>query len=137
MKTKPLILVTNDDGITAPGLRSLIEIMNEIGEVVVVAPDWVMVPNVYGMATYADGGLMSTKPYTCGSNYILKMSNYKKGEWCDTLDGLYWRFTEKNRDFYESNPRLSLLTRSLDKMDPQRKKKIFGDAEKFIKSHTK
>ena len=39
MKTKPLILVTNDDGITAPGLRSLIEVMNEIGEVVVVAPD--------------------------------------------------------------------------------------------------
>ena len=39
MKTKPLILVTNDDGIKAPGLRSLIEVMNEIGEVVVVAPD--------------------------------------------------------------------------------------------------
>ena len=39
MKTKPLILVTNDDGITAPGLRCLIEVMNEIGEVVVVAPD--------------------------------------------------------------------------------------------------
>ena len=39
MKTKPLILVTNDDGIRAPGLRSLIEVMNEIGEVVVVAPD--------------------------------------------------------------------------------------------------
>jgi 5'-nucleotidase len=39
MKTKPLILVVNDDGITAPGLRMLIEIMNEIGEVVVVAPD--------------------------------------------------------------------------------------------------
>ena len=36
---KPLILVTNDDGITAPGLRSLIHIMNEIGDVVVVAPD--------------------------------------------------------------------------------------------------
>ena len=39
MKTKPLILVTNDDGITAPGLRTLNEIMNEIGEVFVVAPD--------------------------------------------------------------------------------------------------
>ncbi|MDA8644744.1 5'/3'-nucleotidase SurE [Flavobacteriaceae bacterium] len=39
MKSKPLILVTNDDGITAPGLRTLIEIMNEIGEVFVVAPD--------------------------------------------------------------------------------------------------
>ncbi|MFQ3341844.1 MAG: 5'-nucleotidase [Flavobacteriaceae bacterium] len=39
MTSKPLILVTNDDGITAPGIRMLIEIMNEIGEVVVVAPD--------------------------------------------------------------------------------------------------
>ncbi|MDA8947722.1 5'/3'-nucleotidase SurE [Flavobacteriaceae bacterium] len=39
MKKRPLILVTNDDGITAPGIRTLIEIMNEIGEVVVVAPD--------------------------------------------------------------------------------------------------
>ena len=36
---KPLILVTNDDGITAPGIRKLVEFMNEIGEVVVVAPD--------------------------------------------------------------------------------------------------
>lgn len=39
MMQKPLILVTNDDGITAPGIRALIEVMKEIGEVVVVAPD--------------------------------------------------------------------------------------------------
>jgi 5'-nucleotidase len=39
MSTKPLILVTNDDGITAPGIRALIEVMNTIGDVVVVAPD--------------------------------------------------------------------------------------------------
>ena len=38
-KKRPLILVTNDDGITAPGIRALIKIMNEIGDVVVVAPD--------------------------------------------------------------------------------------------------
>ena len=43
------------------------------------AYDWVMVPNVYGMSQFADGGLMSTKPYISGSNYILKMSDYKKG----------------------------------------------------------
>ena len=36
---KPLILITNDDGITAPGIRNLVSFMNEIGEVVVVAPD--------------------------------------------------------------------------------------------------
>lgn len=39
MKKNPLILITNDDGITAPGLRMLIKVMNTIGEVVVVAPD--------------------------------------------------------------------------------------------------
>ena len=42
------------------------------------AYDWVMVPNVYGMSQFSDGGLMSTKPYISGSNYILKMSDYKK-----------------------------------------------------------
>ena len=39
MSKKPLILVTNDDGITAPGIRALISVMNELGDVVVVAPD--------------------------------------------------------------------------------------------------
>ena len=45
--------------------------------------------------------------HTCGSNYILKMSNYSKGEWCDIVDGLYWRFTDKHRSFYEKNARMS------------------------------
>ena len=39
MTRKPLILVTNDDGITAPGLRALIKVMNTLGDVIVVAPD--------------------------------------------------------------------------------------------------
>ena len=39
MQSKPLILVTNDDGITAPGIRALIAAMSEVGTVVVVAPD--------------------------------------------------------------------------------------------------
>ena len=105
-------------------------------EMYIDSADWVMVPNVYGMATYADGGLMSTKPYTCSSNYLLKMSNYKKGEWCDIVDGLYWRFIEKHKGFYESNPRLAFQTRMLDKMSNERKKKIFSDAEAFIQNTT-
>ena len=80
---------------------------------------------------------MSTKPYTCGSNYLLKMSNYKKGEWCNTVDGLYWRFIQKNRKFYESNPRLSLQVKLLDRMAQERKELIFGEAEKFIEMHTR
>ena len=50
-------------------------------EMYIDAYDWVMVPNIYGMSQFSDGGLMTTKPYICGSNYILKMSDYPKGEW--------------------------------------------------------
>ena len=105
-------------------------------EMYVDSADWVMVPNVYGMGTYSDGGIFSTKPYICGSSYMLRMSNYKKGEWCDAVDGLYWRFIENNRAFFAVNPRLSLMTRSLDKIDPSRKIKIFSAAEKFIERNT-
>ena len=113
------------------------EIYRWFMEMYIDSSEWVMVPNVFGMATYSDGGLMSTKPYTCGSNYLLKMSNYKKGEWCNTVDGLYWRFIQKNRKFYESNPRLSLQAKLLDRMSQERKELIFGEAEKFIETHTR
>ena len=113
-----------------------VEIYNWFMEMSIDSSDWVMVPNVYGMSTYADGGLMSTKPYICGSNYILKMSNFKKGEWCDILDGLYWKFIDDHREFFNSNPRLSLVTRSLDRMKNERKEKIFFSATEFIEKHT-
>jgi len=48
-------------------------------EMFIDAYDWVMVPNVYGMSQFADGGLMTTKPYISGSNYLMKMSDFKKG----------------------------------------------------------
>ena len=60
------------------------------------------------------------------------MSNYKKGEWCDVVDGLYWRFLSKNRSFYEKNPRLALHVRALDRMSNERKNTIFEKAELFI-----
>ena len=112
------------------------EIYKWFMEMYVDSADWVMVPNFYGMGTYADGGIFATKPYICGSSYMLRMSNYKKGEWCDVVDGLYWRFIEKNRDFFTGNPRLALMPKSLDKIDPERKKRIFLKAEEFIKNHT-
>ena len=98
--------------------------------------DWVMVPNVYGMGSYADGGIFSTKPYICASSYMLRMSNYSKGDWCDVVDGLYWRFVERNIKFFESNPRLAVMTRSLNKMDADKKKLIFKKANKFIETNT-
>ena len=69
------------------------------------------------MSQFADGGLMSTKPYISSSNYIMKMSDYKKGDWQKIWDGLYWRFIYKNQSFFQSNPRLSMMVRTLNKMD--------------------
>ena len=58
-------------------------------ELFIDAYDWVMVPNIYGMSQFADGGLMSSKPYISSSNYLIKMSNYEKGDWQKTWDGLF------------------------------------------------
>jgi deoxyribodipyrimidine photolyase-related protein len=107
-------------------------------EMYVDSSDWVMGPNVFGMSLFSDGGIFATKPYTCGSNYYLKMSNdYKKGDWCDIVDGLYWRFIDKHRDFYGKNPRLNMMVRTLDKMNSDRKELIFKSAESFLKEKTK
>tara|TARA_B100000767_G_C19728387_1_gene520501 strand:- start:214 stop:1707 length:1494 start_codon:yes stop_codon:yes gene_type:complete len=113
------------------------EIYKWFMEMFVDSADWVMTPNVYGMGTFADGGLFATKPYSCGSNYILKMSNYKKGEWCEILDGLYWSFISDNESFFKKNPRLSIMCSSLNRMDPKRKEIIFIKAKNFIKEKTK
>lgn len=99
------------------------------------AYDWVMVPNVYGMSQFADGGTIVTKPYFSGSNYLLKMSNYAKGDWCAVWDGLFWRFMKKHRSFLETNQRMSVLTKQLDKKNPEREQKIKA-AERFLASHT-
>ena len=112
------------------------EIFKWFMEMYIDSSDWVMVPNVFGMATFADGGLMSTKPYTCASNYMLKMSNYKKGDWCNIVDGLYWGFIEKHRDFYSSNPRLSFQVRILDRLSEEKKELIFKHSNNFIKENT-
>ncbi len=101
-------------------------------EVFIDSYDWVMVPNVYGMSQFADGGLMSTKPYISSSNYIIKMSDYKKGEWSDIWDGLFWSFMDKQRDFFKRNPRMRMLISSFDKMDSLKKEKLLMDAHNFL-----
>jgi len=96
--------------------------------------DWVMVPNVYGMSQFADGGLMSTKPYISGSNYLMKMSDYKKGEWQIVWDGLFWRFMHTHRTFFLQNPRLGMLVRSFDKMPDTKQKAHLNNAAQFLNS---
>ena len=105
-------------------------------ELYIDSSDWVMTPNVYSMGLFADGGIMATKPYICGSNYILKMMDFKKGIWCDTFDGLYWRFIDKNRSFFKTNPRLNMMVSLFDKMNKDRKERILLRANQFLKANT-
>jgi len=85
-------------------------------ELFVDAYDWVMVPNVYGMSQFADGGGMTTKPYVSGSSYVLKMSDFPKGKWCPVWDALYWRFIDRHADVFRSNPRMAVMVGMRDKM---------------------
>jgi len=108
-------------------------------ELFIDAYDWVMVPNVYGMTQFADGGMMMTKPYISGSNYIFKMSDYKKEssptgipQWHVIWDGLFWRFMNDHRTFFLQNPRLGMLVNTFDKMDEEKKKILLNNAQSFL-----
>lgn len=103
-------------------------------ELFVDAYDWVMVPNVYGMTQFADGGLMTTKPYISGSNYLLKMGDWEKGEWCAAWDGLFWRFMHEHRNFFSQNPRLGMLLKTFDKMPDEKRAQHLKQAETFLAS---
>ncbi len=96
--------------------------------------DWVMVPNVYGLSQYADGGLMTTKPYISSSHYIRKMSDYPRGEWCRVWDALYWRFIKRNRRFFAENPRMSVMVRQIEKMGKRTLDRHEQVAEEYLGS---
>jgi len=84
------------------------------------AYDWVMVPNLYGMSQFSDGGQMVTKPYISGSNYVLKMSDYQKGEWCEVWDALYWSFIADHREFFAGQYRMRMMVSHLDRMGEEK-----------------
>ena len=90
--------------------------------------EWVMAPNVIGMALHADGGAMMTKPYAAGGNYISRMSGYcegcrfdprrRTGEDACPVTALYWDFIARHRDRWAENHRTRNIVSALDRMDP-------------------
>jgi len=103
-------------------------------ELFIDAYDWVMVPNVYGMSQFADGGIFASKPYISGSNYLFKMSDYPKGDWQNIWDGLFWRFMHVHRSFFLKNPRLGMLVNNFDKMAVEKRQNHLEKATNFLKS---
>lgn len=109
-------------------------------EFFVDSTEWVMVPNVYGMSQFADGGTFATKPYISGSSYLMKMGDYERGEWNDIWDALFWSFIDKKRDFLLKNYRTALLVSTWDKMREDKRNKLRDIAANFlgkIDSHEK
>jgi deoxyribodipyrimidine photolyase-related protein len=110
---------------------------NEVFEwfmLTVDAYQWVMVPNIFGMSQYADGGLLMTRPYFSSSNYILKMSNYKKGPWCEIWDALYYRFIHKNYDMLKKIYATARNVYHWDKKSKKEQDALLETADKYLKS---
>jgi len=101
-------------------------------ELYIDAYDWVMVPNVYGMSQFADGGLMATKPYIGSYNYLRKMSDFRPGRWGEIWTALYWRFLERHRIAFEANPRMVLLLNPLKRMADEKIKELDRTADRFL-----
>ena len=101
-------------------------------EMFVDSYDWVMVPNTYAMSQHADGGLITTKPYFSGSNYVRKMSHWGKGEWAEIWDGLYWRFIFKHKAALGTNPRWAMMCRTADRMADETREGHLRHAEAYL-----
>jgi deoxyribodipyrimidine photolyase-related protein len=104
-------------------------------EMFVDAYDWVMVPNVFGMGLSSEGGIFTTKPYICGSNYVLKMGDFKRGEWCNVMDGLLWRFVANHEQTLRANHRLAPMVANLARV-ARKRPDIFELADAFIEQTT-
>ncbi|MCW5939613.1 MAG: cryptochrome/photolyase family protein [Fimbriimonadaceae bacterium] len=100
-------------------------------EMTIDSADWVMGPNVYGMSQFATDRPITTKPYLSGSSYLKRMGA-EGGNWEDTWDGLFWRFVHKHRPLFESNPRTRAMAGGIDRLEPNRRRRIFSVAEAFI-----
>lgn len=88
------------------------------------AYDWVMMANVYGMSQYAlEGMSMTQRPYLCGSSYLLKMSDYKKGPWCEYWDALFYNFVNKHRAKLNKY-RTYLFVKMYDRKTSEQKNKL-------------
>ena len=106
------------------------------------AVEWVEAPNVVGMALFADGGRMASKPYAASGAYIDRMSDHCRSCAYDVKDRtgpdacpfnlLYWDFMARHADRFRNNPRMAQIVRSWEKMDPSRQVALRTGAARFL-----
>jgi deoxyribodipyrimidine photolyase-related protein len=106
------------------------------------AYEWVELPNVHGMAIFADGGVMASKPYAASGAYIDRMSDYctgcrydpkaKSGPDACPFNALYWAFLIRNEEKLGNNPRMAMPYRTLRHFSPERRAAIMADSERVL-----
>ena len=113
-------------------------------EVYADAYQWVQLPNTQGMALFADGGVVGSKPYAASGAYINRMSDHcsgcrydvkqKDGDDACPFNYLYWDFMIRHQDKLGGNPRMGMVYRNLEKMDDARKAAVQTSADQFLES---
>lgn len=108
------------------------------------AYEWVELPNTHGMALFADGGILASKPYIASANYINKMSNYCNhcqfkpketlGDDACPFNSLYWNFLSRHENLLKHNQRLNYSYAALHKMPSEKREQIVAKAELFLAS---
>ena len=108
------------------------------------AYEWVELPNVTGMALFADGGVVASKPYASSGAYINKMSDYckschykvakKNGPEACPFNYLYWDFLTRNREHFAGNPRMGLIYKSYARMSDEKHDAVADDSRRFFKA---
>ena len=111
--------------------------------VYVDAVEWVELPNVVGMALYANGGRFTSKPYLASGAYIQRMSNYcghcrydpklKTGEGACPFTTLYWAFLIRHETLLTSNPHTRLMVQHVSKMNASERSAIEAFAQQRLK----
>jgi deoxyribodipyrimidine photolyase-related protein len=106
------------------------------------AYEWVELPNVQGMALFADGGLLASKPYAASGKYIQRMSNYcagcaysvkeTTGPRACPFNTLYWAFLIRHRERLSGNRRMAMIYRNLERVSQSRQDEIVASAEAFL-----
>ncbi|MFB9970352.1 cryptochrome/photolyase family protein [Pseudoroseomonas cervicalis] len=108
------------------------------------AYEWVQLPNTHGMALFADGGVMASKPYAASGAYIHRMSDYcgqcrhdvrrAEGKGACPFNFLYWDFIARHAERWRGNARMALPLRNLERMPPERLATLRAQAARFLES---
>jgi deoxyribodipyrimidine photolyase-related protein len=106
------------------------------------AVEWVELPNVAGMALYANGGRFTSKPYVASGAYVDRMSNYCRGcayrpkestgERACPLTTLYWHFLDRNEAQFAGHPRTALMVKNLQRLSPAERAAIRDWGDKLL-----